>query len=192
MGPSSLRHRLAAPAAEVAHELLGAVLRRGTVAGRIVEVEAYGGSDDPASHAHRGRTPRNGAMFGPPGTLYVYRSYGIHWCANVVCGREGEGTAVLVRALAPLEGAEEMRRRRPRARRDRDLCSGPGKLAQALGLTGDDDGADLLAPGSPVRLEPAPGVVGADLVHRGPRIGITRATERPWRLWLAGDPNVSR
>jgi DNA-3-methyladenine glycosylase len=183
------RGALAGPAPEVAPRLLGAVLWRDGVAGRIVEVEAYGGADDPASHAFRGPTLRNAAMFGPPGTLYVYRSYGIHWCANVVCGAEGAGSAVLVRALAPTAGLDEMRGRRPRARRDRDLCSGPGKLCQALGITGGDDGADLLGPG-PVRLELGPPAGAA--ARCGPRVGISVAVERPWRFWLAGDPNLSR
>jgi DNA-3-methyladenine glycosylase len=175
----------------VAPALLGAVLRKGPVAGRIVEVEAYGGSDDPSSHAFRGPTPRNASMFGAPGTLYVYRSYGIHWCANIACGEVGEGTAVLIRALAPLEGLEVMHQRRGAVRRDRDLCSGPGKLAQALGLTGEDDGTDLCDPASAVHLEVGravePGAVRATT-----RIGITAAADRPWRFLVAGDENVSR
>jgi DNA-3-methyladenine glycosylase len=176
----------------VAPRLLGAELRRGAVAGRIVEVEAYGGPDDPASHAYRGCTPRNGSMFGPPGTLYVYRSYGIHWCANVVCGAEGEATAVLVRALAPLDGLETMRARRPAARTERHLCSGPGKLAQALGLTGADDGIDLLAPDGAVGLRWSGRSITPARIRSGPRIGISVAVDQPWRFWVAGDPNVSR
>jgi DNA-3-methyladenine glycosylase len=181
----------------VAPELLGLVVRCGGRAGRIVEVEAYCGAEDPASHTYRGRTPRNATMFGRAGLLYVYRSYGIHWCANVVCGGEGEGVAVLLRALRPLEGVEEMRAARRGGRRagappvsDRDLCRGPGRLCQALGVTGADDGADLLAAGGPVRLEddgwrPA-------RVEQGLRVGISVAADRPWRWWEAGAPELSR
>jgi DNA-3-methyladenine glycosylase len=185
------RHRLEGPVAEVAPTLLGAVLRRGAVAGRVVEVEAYGGADDPASHAFRGRTARNGSMFGPPGTLYVYRSYGVHWCANISCGPAGSGAAVLVRALAPVEGLDAMAQRRRRARRARDLCSGPGKLAEALGITGADDGVDALDPAAVVRLEVGVAVDPA-LVRATPRIGISTAVERPWRFVVAGDENLSR
>lgn len=191
--PTSLlpRERLVGDPDVVAPALLGAVLRRGTTAGRIVEVEAYGGVDDPASHASRGPTPRTGSMFGPAGLLYVYRSYGIHWCANIVCGRDGVGGAVLVRALAPLDDLEEMRRRRPRARRQRDLCSGPGKLAQALGITGDDDGLDVVGGSGPVRLEVGE-AVDPEMVLSTPRIGISTAVDRPWRFLVAGDENLSR
>ncbi len=155
------------------------------VGGVLVETEAYA-PDDPASHAFGGRTPRNAVMFGPPGHLYVYRSYGIHWCANVVCGAEGVGAAVLLRALEPASGVEEMG-----ARRGLDdvrlLASGPGRLTQALGLTGDHDGADLTRP--PFVLKPpdaAPDVIAS------PRVGITRAVELPWRYSLAGSTFVSR
>jgi DNA-3-methyladenine glycosylase len=178
----------------VAPWLLNKVLVRGGRSGRIVEVEAYRGTKDPASHAYRGLTPRTAVMFGEPGYLYVYFTYGMHWCANVVCGSEGEAAAVLIRALAPMEGLEEMRQLRPAARRDRDLCNGPAKLCQALGITGADNGTDLLAPsaGAPaaVRLlddgTPPPKRPG-----RGTRIGIRVATEQRWRWWVAGDPNVS-
>jgi DNA-3-methyladenine glycosylase len=148
----------------------------------ISEVEAYGGEDDPASHAFRGRTDRNGAMFGPAGLLYVYRSYGIHWCCNVVAGEEGTGSAVLVRGGTPVEGVATMARRRGRASH---LCDGPGKLCQALGVTGAHDGTSLRD--GPVRLLPAPpgprGTVGVS-----PRVGISRATERPWRFVLEDEP----
>jgi DNA-3-methyladenine glycosylase len=144
----------------------------------ITEVEAYGGEDDPASHAFQGRTDRNGAMFGPAGLLYVYRSYGIHWCCNVVAGEEGTGNAVLVRGGTPAEGAAAMARRRGRADH---LCDGPGKLCQALGVTGAHDGTSLRD--GPVRLLPAhPGVQG--VVGVSSRVGISRATERPWRFVL--------
>jgi DNA-3-methyladenine glycosylase len=164
------------------------------VSGRIVEVEAYRGADDPASHAFRGPTPRNLVMFGPPGHLYVYFTYGMHYCCNVVCRPEGTAGAVLVRALAPLAGLDEMRRRRPRARLDRDLSSGPGKLCQALGLDRTFDGVDLLAASSRVRLLDD-GTAPPAAVASGPRIGISTqlATAfEPWRFWVAGDPNVSR
>jgi len=176
---------------EVAPRLLNKVLVHGNRRARIVEVEAYAGGEDPASHAYRGRTARNATMFGPPGHLYVYFSYGVHWCANVVCDEEGVGTAVLLRALAPLEGEAEMFAARPAARRRRDLCSGPGKLTQALGLGREHDGADLVSGGSGVQLvddgtpPPAEPVVAR-------RVGISVAVERPWRWYVPGDPNVSR
>jgi len=145
----------------------------------LTEVEAYGGADDPASHAFGGPTARNASMFGPPGTLYVYRSYGVHWCMNAVTGPAGRASAVLLRAGRPLVGEEHMRRRRGR---DDHLCDGPGRLCQALGVTGEQDGASLL--NGKVRLlgEPSAGW----LVEAGPRVGITRAADRPWRFRLAG------
>ena len=178
------------PVTAVAPDLLGMVLACGDRAGRIVEVEAYGGAEDPASHGHRGRTPRNEVMFGPPGHLYVYFSYGMHWCANVVCEPDGRCGAVLVRALAPLRGLDAMWADRPKARRPRDLCSGPAKLTAALGIAGRHNGADLLDPASPVILhhtgtEP-PGCATST------RIGISAAIERPWRWYVPGDPNISR
>ena len=170
---------------EVAPDLIGVTLLVDGVGGRIVEVEAYD-QEDPASHGYRGRTARNQAMFGPPGHAYVYRSYGIHWCLNLVCGNEGVAEAVLVRALEPTIGLDEQRRRRG-VEDVRALCSGPGKLCQALGITREHDGLPLDAP--PFRLEPrreAPEIV------TGPRVGITRATELSWRYALAGSPFVSR
>jgi DNA-3-methyladenine glycosylase len=170
---------------EVAPDLIGVTLLVGGVGGRIVEVEAYD-QEDPASHGYRGRTPRNEAMFGPPGHAYVYRSYGIHWCLNLVCGDEGVPEAALIRALEPTAGLDRQRRRRG-ADDPRALCSGPGKLCQALAITRDHDGLPLDAP--PFRLEPREDV---PRIVTGPRIGITRATELSWRYALAGSPYLSR
>ena len=153
--------------------------------GVIVETEAYL-PDDPASHSFRGRTRRNDVMFGPPGRLYVYRSYGIHWCANVACGKDGVGTAVLLRALEPTEGIETMRSRRG-VDDARLLASGPGRLTQALGISGAHDGADLAR--RPFLLR-SPSAV-PDVVT-SPRVGITRAVDEPWRYSLAGSSFVSR
>jgi len=169
----------------VAPELIGVTLLVDGVGGRIVEVEAYD-REDPASHGYRGRTPRNAVMFGPPGHAYVYRSYGIHWCLNLVCGGEGVPEAALVRALEPTAGLEAQRRRRG-VTDLRALCSGPGKLCQALGITGEHDGLALDRP--PFRLsEPAE----APEIVTTSRIGITRATELRWRYLEAGSPYVSR
>ncbi len=195
-GRALSRRVLLDPPEVVAPQLLNAVLEvggRGAPgrAGRIVEVEAYGAADDPASHAHRGPTPRNRSMFGPAGTLYVYRSYGIHWCANVVCGAPGTAAAVLVRAIEPLRGLEGMRADRPRARRDRDLADGPGKLCAALGIGGDDDGADLLDPDSRIRLV-RDGVAPPPDPAASARIGISRAVDLPWRFCVPDHPGVSR
>ncbi len=187
----------------VAPFLLNKVLVHGDRAGRIVEVEAYHGTNDPASHAYRGLTKRTEVMFGPPGFLYVYFTYGMHWCANVVCGPDGEAAAVLIRALAPLRGIEAMRESRPAARRDIDLCNGPAKLCEALAITGADNGTDLLAPPpkgrrgapsstlTPVRIEDD-GTAPPGRPGRGVRVGISVAAERPWRFWVPGDPYVSR
>ncbi len=169
----------------VAPDLVGATLVVDGVGGRIVEVEAYDG-DDPASHGYRGKTARNRSMFGPPGHAYAYRSYGIHWCLNLVCGEEGRAEAVLVRALEPTLGVETMRKRRG-VDDVRLLCSGPGRLCQALGITREHDGLPLDRP--PFAVFPANAHVS---VVRGPRIGITRATDVPWRYALAGSPFLSR
>jgi DNA-3-methyladenine glycosylase len=170
---------------EVAPELIGVTLLVAGVGGMIVEVEAYD-QDDPASHGFRGRTARTAAMFGPPGHAYVYRSYGIHWCLNLVCAAEGRAEAALVRALEPTHGLETMRERRG-LEGARSLCSGPGKLCQALGISRVHDGLALDEP--PFELvaretEPALAV--------GTRIGITRAVEQRWRYGLAGSPFLSR
>jgi DNA-3-methyladenine glycosylase len=175
----------------VAPELLGKVLVAGDRYGRIVEVEAYCGAEDPGSHAFRGMTRRNATMFGPPGHLYVYFTYGMHWCANAVCGDEGEGVAVLLRALAPLGGIEQMWSARPAARSQRDLCSGPAKLCQALGLDGGHDGADLVGGERGVTIvdDDTPPPVVPEV---GTRIGLSAGVDLPWRWWVPGDPNVSR
>ena len=170
---------------EVAPELIGATLLFGGVGGTIVEVEAYD-QDDPASHSFRGRTTRTASMFGPPGHAYVYRSYGVHWCLNLVCAEDGRAEAALVRALEPTTGLDEMRARRG-VEPALALCSGPGKLCQALGITGADDGLALDTP--PFELL---GREEAPQLAVGPRIGITRAAERPWRYGLAGSPFLSR
>jgi DNA-3-methyladenine glycosylase len=176
---------------EVAPALLNKLLVNGTRSGRIVEVEAYCGSEDPGSHAFRGQTTRNATMFGPPGLLYVYLSYGMHWCANAVCGEVGVGVAVLLRALAPVDGLEEMRAARGAAVRDRHLCAGPGRLCQALGIAKAHDGADLVTGDrGPVVVDdgtPPPGRPGNSL-----RIGLTAGADRPWRWFVPGDPNLSR
>jgi DNA-3-methyladenine glycosylase len=158
--------------------------------GRIVEVEAYCGTEDPGSHAYRGETPRNRTMFGPPGGLYVYFTYGMHWCANAVCGEEGQGLAVLLRAASPVAGVEAMFAARPKARRERDLCSGPAKLCQAFGLDRGFDGADLVTgdrgvlvcdDGTPPPVHP----------FQTSRIGLSAGAEHPWRWCVPGDPHVS-
>jgi DNA-3-methyladenine glycosylase len=170
---------------EVAPDLIGVTLLVDGVGGRIVEVEAYD-EEDPASHGFRGRTPRNASMFGPPGHAYVYRSYGVHWCLNVVCDVEGRAEAALVRALEPLEGLEVMRARRG-VLADHALCSGPGKLCQALGVDRSHDGLALDEP--PFALLER---TETPEIATGPRIGITRAVEHSWRYGLAGSPFLSR
>jgi DNA-3-methyladenine glycosylase len=169
----------------VAPELIGALLLVRGVGGRIVEVEAYD-HEDPASHAFGGRTARNAAMFGPPGHAYVYRSYGIHWCLNLVCEGEGIANAVLIRALEPTAGLARMRRRR-RVTDERLLCAGPGRLCQALGITHAEDSRPLDAPPFELRARDAP----VDIVI-GKRIGITKAADKPWRYGLAGSRFLSK
>jgi DNA-3-methyladenine glycosylase len=161
----------------------------GRVALRLTEVEAYAGDGtDPAAHSHRGPTPRAAVMFGPPGRLYVYFSYGVHWCANVVVGAEGQGSAVLLRAGDVVVGEELAASRRPSARTPRDLARGPARLTQALAIGPDDKDADLLDRSSSVRLHR--GEPPAD-VSAGPRVGISVATELPWRYWDSGAASVS-
>ncbi|MBA3374523.1 MAG: DNA-3-methyladenine glycosylase [Actinobacteria bacterium] len=169
----------------VARDLIGATFLVDGVGGVVVETEAYA-PDDPASHSYRGRTSRNATMFGPPGHLYAYRSYGIHWCANVVCGDDGIGAAVLLRALEPVYGVAAMR-----DRRGLDdialLCSGPGRLCQALGISGEHDGHPLDR--LPLQLHPPDSL---QQIVCGQRVGITRASERPWRYAVRNSAFVSR
>lgn len=205
--------RLTRRAVDVAPDLLGCVITRtsaeGTVAVRLSELEAYEGADDPGSHGYRGRTGRNAVMFGPAGHLYVYFTYGMHWCANIVCGSDGVCSAVLLRAGEVIDGVELARKRRPAARNDRDLARGPARLASALGLDRSANGAELLNPEGDVRLcaseGPRPRDRGneasesaaregptAGTVRTGPRVGLANGASRPWRFWLDGDPTVSR
>jgi DNA-3-methyladenine glycosylase len=169
----------------VAPDLVGCLLLHDGVGGVVVEAERYQ-EDDPASHSFRGPTPRAAVMFGPPGRAYVYRSYGIHWCLNVVCEPAGRGAAVLLRALRPTHGLDVMRARRGPVP-DRALCAGPGRLCQALGISGAQNGASLVE--GPLRLHPAPEPVE---VVSGPRVGISRGVEQPWRFGAAGSRWLSR
>lgn len=175
---------LTRPALDIAPLLIGAILRTEVGAVRLVEVEAYEGSSDPASHAWRGETPRNRAMFGPAGHLYVYRIHG-HHCANIVCGIPGVASAVLLRAGEVVDGWDEVRRRRPGVK-DADLARGPGNLCRALGITLDLYGASLSGPA--VRLLEGE---GRPTVASGPRVNVSQAADRPWRFWNAASPAVS-
>ncbi|MEO5653483.1 MAG: DNA-3-methyladenine glycosylase [Marmoricola sp.] len=182
MSDLDLRSTLARPALEVAPLLLGARLTIAGVTIRLTEVEAYEGAEDPGSHAHRGPTPRNEVMFGPAGHLYVYFTYGMHHCCNVVCGPEGRASALLLRAGEVVGGLEAARSRRPGSS-DRDLARGPARLCRAMSIDRDHNGLDLsqsLVLGTP----PAE-------VATGPRVGLRLAAERPWRFWLPGEPSVS-
>ncbi len=191
-GPG-LRRQLARPVLEVAPALLGWRVRSGPVTVRLTEVEAYDGQGmDPGSHAHRGRTPRNAVMFGPPGHSYVYFTYGMHWCLNLVTGTEGVATAVLLRAGAVVDGVDVARSRRPSARSDVDLASGPARLAQALGVDGWAWGVDMLDPAAPLVLLPPERGSRTGPVRTGPRVGLSAAADLPWRFWLDGEPSVSR
>ncbi len=188
------RAELAVDVLPAARRLLGCTLEAdtddGTVAVRLVEVEAYRGADDPASHCYRGRTPRNAVMFGPAGHLYVYFVYGMHFCANVSCLTDGVAGAVLLRAGELLSDPGPARVRRPTARRDADLARGPARLASLLGLTRNDNGLDLTDPSSRVRLR-AVDPVPCDVVRTGPRVGVAAAAELPWRYWVDGSAAVS-
>jgi DNA-3-methyladenine glycosylase len=196
------------PATEVAPDLLGCVLWHdspaGLVAVRLVEAEAYMGGDDPASHAFRGQTARNGVMFGPPGHVYVYFTYGMHFCANLVCQPPGVAEAVLLRAGEVMAGADLAAARRARTngqnghgrpQRAVDLARGPARLCQALDIDRGLDGADVCGPGSPLGVGPRqPADAAATrqvVISTGPRVGISQAADRPWRYWLAGDKHVS-
>jgi DNA-3-methyladenine glycosylase len=180
-----LADALAGQVLDVAPRLLGAVLRHHEVAVRLTEVEAYDGPNDPGSHAHNGRTNRNAVMFGPPGRLYVYFTYGMHHCCNVVVGAEGDPAAVLLRAGEVVDGIDLARARRRGS--DRDLARGPARLCQALGIDLSHNGADLAAGPLTLTLSDAePGTVTT-----GPRVGLRLAADRPWRFWLANEPSVS-
>ncbi len=176
---------LEGPVLDVAPRLLGATLRHGDVAVRLTEVEAYDGPDDPGSHAYRGRTRRNAVMFGPSGVLYVYFTYGMHHCANVVVGPVDRPSAVLLRAGEVVDGLASARARRRGS--DRDLARGPARLCQALGIDLSHDGTDLSRGDLTLTLTDPP---GGD-VSAGPRVGLRQAAERPWRFWLPGEPTVS-
>ena len=185
------RRFYARPTLDVAPDLLNKVLVAPGVAGRIVEVEAYRGGDDPGSHAFRGPTPRTEVMFGRAGHLYVYFTYGMHWCVNVVADETGTPGAILIRALTPLRGLAVMRRARPAAHHDADLCNGPAKLAQACGIDGSHDGTDLIyaSDGVSIRddgtMPPAHPAIGG-------RVGLSRGDDLPWRFAVSGVADVSR
>ncbi len=187
----TLRATLSRSALETAPLLLGSVLRHdtpeGTVAVRLTEVEAYAGADDPGSHAYRGPTPRNEVMFGPAGRLYVYFTYGMHHCCNVVVGPDGTAAAVLLRAGEVVEGTELARARRPRSS-DRDLARGPARLCTALAIDGRHNRTDLAAGELTLQLAAPP---PPEAVETGPRVGLRHAADRPWRFWLRGEPTVS-
>ncbi|WP_345637780.1 DNA-3-methyladenine glycosylase [Rugosimonospora acidiphila] len=185
-----LAELLAGPVDRAARGLLGCRLVAGGVTVRLTEVEAYSGTGlDPASHAHRGRTPRNAVMFGPAGYAYVYFTYGMHWCVNVVCGVEGEASAVLLRAGSIVDGLETARARRVAVRRDIDLARGPARLCATLGIDRAFYGTNLLDGSGLGLLLPRDGKVGE--IEAGPRVGVTGAHDLPWRFWLKGDPTVS-
>lgn len=160
-------------------------------AGRIVEVEAYRGVDDPAAHTFRGRTARNATMFGPPGHMYVYFTYGMHWCANAVCSEENVGAGVLIRALEPVAGLAHMRQLRAKASGDRELCNGPARLTQAMGITGIHNGLDL-ASGAAAYTIADDGTLPPETAWVRPRIGISRALDFPWRWCVPDNPYLSR
>jgi DNA-3-methyladenine glycosylase len=188
------RDELAIDPVDAARLLLGCVLESSTSDGLVgvllTEVEAYRGAEDPASHCYRGRTARNEVMFGPAGHLYVYFVYGMHFCANVVCLVDGVPGAVLLRAGEICSGMELARKRRPAVRRDAELARGPARLTSALGIGREDNGADVVAPSSPLRLL-AGNPVGEEDIETGPRVGVAAAMNVPWRFWLRGSASVS-
>ena len=190
-GPLTIvREALSRPVLDEALRLLGAHLSAGGVTVRLTEVEAYAGEADPGSHAFRGRTPRTQVMYGPAGHAYVYFTYGMHWCVNVVAGVDGEASAVLLRAGEVVDGLDAAVSRRPGAP-ERDLCRGPARLCKALGITGELTGVDLLDPASPLRLL-AGAEVDRALVRIGPRVGVAGdGAVAPWRFWVDGEPTVS-
>nr|WP_129669099.1 DNA-3-methyladenine glycosylase [Phytoactinopolyspora endophytica] len=191
------RDFLSRPGIEVAPDLLGGVLchrtAEGVVAVRLTEVEAYMGADDPGSHAYRGQTPRNAVMFGPAGFLYVYFTYGMHFCANVVCGEDGTATAVLLRAGEVVEGQDVAQSRRPAVRTPRDLARGPARLTTTLGIAREHNGADLIGEASELSLERSDEL--PERVATGPRVGVASpggdGVHFPWRFWIESDPTVS-
>ena len=189
------REFLNRPAPEVAPGLLGCVLEHespeGLVAVRLTEVEAYNGEEDPASHAYRGRTPRNAVMYGPAGYAYVYFTYGMHFCVNVSCMPPGTASAVLIRAGQVIAGVELARRWRPARGPDRDLARGPARLCQALGIDRALNGADFCDPASPLRLRTRSSSVEKQTICTGPRVGVSAGATVPWRFWLDGEPSVS-
>ncbi|GAA0498811.1 putative 3-methyladenine DNA glycosylase [Paractinoplanes deccanensis] len=175
---------------EAARLLLGWQLTANGVTVRLTEVEAYSGlGEDPASHAHRGMTARNEVMFGPAGFLYVYQIYGMHYCANIVCGEQGRAAAVLLRAGSVTAGLPTARSRRPATSRDSDLASGPAKLMQVLALDRSANGTSVLDGTGPLTVTPPASPVGA--ISAGPRVGVTSAHDVAWRFWIEGDPSVS-
>jgi DNA-3-methyladenine glycosylase len=191
-GAAALARLLGGPVEAAARGLLGCRLTAHGVTLRLTEVEAYSGTGlDPASHAHRGRTPRNEVMFGPAGHAYVYFTYGMHWCMNVVCGQSGMASAVLLRAGSIVDGVELARSRRLAARRDVELGRGPARLCAALAIDAAVYGTNLLDGSGPVTLRPPAAPVDGAAVRSGPRVGVTGAHDLPWRFWLAGDPTVS-
>lgn len=198
-GPALGRQFFARPSLQVATEMLGCVVRHGAVAIRVTEVEAYAGPHDPGSHAFRGRTTRNAVMFGPPGHAYLYFTYGMHTCANLVCGAEGDASAVLLRSGEVVLGLDEARARRTPVRRtrpvdDRDLARGPACLVQALGLSLADNGVDVCGAASSLSVH-GPEPAASMPVRTGPRVGLRGpggdGTAYPWRFWLDGEPTVS-
>lgn len=188
------REELAVEPVDLAHLLLGAVIEtstpEGVVSARLVEVEAYRGEDDPASHCYRGKTARNEVMWGPAGHLYVYFVYGMHFCANVVGREDGEAGAVLLRAAEITDGAALARVRRKAARRDTELARGPARLTSALGIGPQHNGADLVDPSSPVRLLTGE-EIAPERIRSGPRVGVAAGHDTPWRFWIEGAPAVS-